>query len=273
MHKFKIADVEADGFDFSLLKIPESEVADIAARFAEVKSAAEEAAKKINPNYYYVSSDTIVRILNLNSEALTLSYLFQYESLMAVSQAIDGQHMIYPSWSLIHSIHDMLRKNSKLAIKAFYCKTIHVPFKDYIVSIDVMPVSDLLKIVKDKAILSLGETCQQKLLELSDGTDAPIFFESIHEKIRLAAYKKHGPLLNLDAMIADTNWTIREYSISVLEPGDKRLVSFISDKSLNVFCAALNKIDPGLMLMMVGSYHMKKPRAKEIVKQRLDNNK
>lgn len=192
---------------------------------------------------------------------------------MAVSQAIDGQHMIYPSWSLIHSIHDMLRKNSKLAIKAFYCKTIHVPFKDYIVSIDVMPVSDLLKIVKDKAILSLGETCQQKLLELSDGTDAPIFFESIHEKIRLAAYKKHGPLLNLDAMIADTNWTIREYSISVLEPGDKRLVSFISDKSLNVFCAALNKIDPGLMLMMVGSYHMKKPRAKEIVKQRLDNNK
>ena len=78
MHTFKIADVEADGFDFSLLKIPESEVADIAARFAEVKSAAEEAAKKINPNYYYVSSDTIVRILNLNSEALTLSYLFQY---------------------------------------------------------------------------------------------------------------------------------------------------------------------------------------------------
>jgi len=273
MHTFKIADVEADGFDFSLLKIAENEVADIAARFAEAKSAAEEAAKKINPNYYYVNSDTIVRILNLNSEAITLSYLFQYESLMAVSRAIDGQGMTYPSWSLTHSIHDILRKNSKLAIKAFYCETTYTQFRDYIVSIGVLPVSDLLKIVKDKTILSLGEPCQQSLLELCDGTDAPIFFESDHEKIRLAAYKKHGPLLNLDTMISDTNWTIREYSISVLEPGDKRLASFISDKSLNVFCAALNKIDPGLMLMMVGSYHMKKPRAKEIVKQRLNNNK
>ena len=272
-HNFTIADVEKDGFDLSLLKIAENEILDIGTRFAEAKKIAEERNKKLNPNYYYVSTDSIVREIGLDSEPLSLSYLFHVESLLATSQAIDGPDMSYPNWSLTQTIHQVLQKNPKLAIKAFYCETTYGPFRDYVVSINTLPPSELLKIVRNKMVLGLGEACQLKLLELCDGSDAPIFFESDHEKIRLAAYKKHGPVLNLDAMIADSNWSVRGYSISILEPGDKRLASFISDKSLNVFCAALQKIDPGLMLMMVGSYHMKKSRAKEIVKQRLDSNK
>lgn len=273
MHNYTVADVEADGFDMSLLKIDKVEVDLIVDAIIKEKELLSIKQRAINPSYPWIDTRKMVVDMNLTNEQYMLSMLFDQSFIMAITRAVDGSNMVYPSWSLLSEGYTLLGNSRKLAIKAFYCPTVWAPLRDYIVNMSYLSCGAMLDLVKDKTIITLQEGAQLKVLELCDGSDAPTFFKSNYEKIRLAAYKKVGPVSNLDAMIADSNWTIRQYAIGLLDAGDKRLASFISDKSLNVFCAALQKIDSGLLPMMFGSYHMKKGRAKDIVKERLNSGK
>jgi hypothetical protein len=70
-------------------------------------------------------------------------------------------------------------------------------------------------------------------------------------------------------MIKDPHAPVRRYAINILSAGDARLASFINDRSADIFCQALQKIDAALIPMMLGSTHLKKKRAKEILNNRL----
>lgn len=271
MHSYTAVDVEADGFDLSLIKVDQADIDTMVDAITKEKELLGIKAKALNPAYPWIDTRVMAKDMKLFCEVNTISMMFDKSFMMSLTKALDGNNMVYPSWTFLSEIYTMFSKHPKLAQKAFYCSSIWSPLKDHIINSSHLSCDEMLKLVKDQSVIKLQETGQLKLLELCDGADAPVFFGSDYEKIRLAAYKKHGPALNVDAMIADSNWTVRQYAIGILSPGDKRLASFISDKSLNVFCAALQKIDPGLMLMMVGSYHMKKARAKDIVKPLLDS--
>ena len=108
-----------------------------------------------------------------------------------------------------------------------------------------------------------------RILEICNPSDAVTFVSSDYDKVKLAAYKKLGPLNYMDTMIKDPHAIIRRYAISILSPGDKRLASFINDRSQDIFCQALMKISAEHIPMMLGSNHLKKKRAKNILNQRL----
>lgn len=278
MHNFTPEDVAAEGFDLALIKPDEAEfdrMIDVikAKRESLVK---ENVAKGLIGHYAtYIHQDKILSGLDhlgLCSEPMLLSFLFFPQALLTISAAIEGQQKVYyPAYHIHQKVYALIQTNPCLAVKIFKERNGFVDYRIWVIGQQLIPVELLLSVVKDGTIIKEAEGIQLRLLELCDGPDAPIFFGSDYEQIRLAAYKKAGPISNVDKMVGDKSWTIRQYAISILNPGDKRLAAFIQDKSLNVFCDAIRKIDSGLMPMMFGSRHMKHSRVKEIIKQRLDS--
>jgi hypothetical protein len=120
-------------------------------------------------------------------------------------------------------------------------------------------------------VLSFPSNIQARLLEICSPEDAKVFVDSDYDKVRLLAYQKIGPLSYLDDMVKDPHALLRKYAVRLLSPGDQRLASFINDRSQDVFIQALSKISVSLIPMMLGSSHLKKKRAKDILNQRLQS--
>ena len=274
MHSYTVKDVLSDSFDLNLLRIPESELNKIRVTFNRIRLniEAQKKASNTKSSYIWVGDD---EILNADGGATItsahyLSMVFSYTDLSAISTAISGSGR-YISWQLVAKINSWVASNSSIAKKILFNSGTDNGIKANIVNRHLIQTSDLMDFARSESALQLPQFLQERILEISSPEDAKIFLKSDWDKVKLAAYKKLGPISYIDEMVKDPHAIIRSYAINLLSPGDARLANFINDRSQSIFCEALSKISPELIPMMLGSTHLKKRRAKEILNNRLNN--
>jgi hypothetical protein len=276
MHNLTVNDVLLDTFDPQLVRIDNKEYSKIWNNFSTIRSNVEAKQRAANlaagnPNrYVYVNSSDILSQQTLLTDAHYISMIFDTPSLLLISGALQGNNNSrYLDWQLSSNIESWLVSKPDLSKKALFSKTTSEDIKARIVSRNLINMDFLFESIKNRLILSLPVNMQSHALELCDPSDAPIFLDSDYDKVRLAAYIKLGPVSNVDKMIKDPHAPVRRYAINILSAGDARLASFINDRSADIFCQALQKIDAALIPMMLGSTHLKKKRAKDILNNRL----
>jgi len=276
MHNLTVNDALLDTFNPQLVQIDNKEYSRIWNNFSTIRSNLETKQRAANvaagnPNrYVYVNSGDVLSQQTLLTEAHYISMLFNVNSFLLISGALQGNNNSrYTDWQLLENISSWLVSKPELAKKALFSKTTSDDIKARIVSRNLINIEFLFESVKNRMILSLPLNMQSHALELCDPSDASIFLDSDYDKVRLAAYIKLGPVSNVDKMIKDPHAPVRRYAINILSAGDARLASFINDRSFDIFCQALQKIDAALIPMMLGSTHLKKKRAKDILNNRL----
>lgn len=276
MHNLTVNDALLDTFNPQLVQIDNKEYSRIWNNFSTIRSNLETKQRAANvaagnPNrYVYINSGDVLSQQTLLTEAHYISMLFNINSFLLISGALQGNNNSrYMDWQLLENISSWLVSKPELAKKALFSKTTSDDIKARIVSRNLINIEFLFESVKNRMILSLPLNMQSHALELCDPSDAPIFLDSDYDKVRLAAYIKLGPVSNVDKMIKDPHAPVRRYAINILSAGDARLASFINDRSADIFCQALQKIDAALIPMMLGSTHLKKKRAKDILNNRL----
>jgi hypothetical protein len=276
MHNLTVNDALLDTFNPQLVQIDNKEYSRIWNNFSTIRSNLETKQRAANvaagnPNrYIYVNSGDVLSQQTLLTEAHYISMLFNVNSFLLISGALQGNNNSrYMDWQLLENISSWLVSKPELAKKALFSKTTSDDIKARIVSRNLINIEFLFESVKNRMILSLPVNMQSHALELCDPSDASIFLDSDYDKVRLAAYIKLGPVSNVDKMIKDPHAPVRRYAINILSAGDARLASFINDRSADIFCQALQKIDAALIPMMLGSTHLKKKRAKDILNNRL----
>jgi len=276
MHNLNVNDALLDTFNPQLVQIDNKEYSRIWNNFSTIRSNLETKQRAANvaagnPNkYVYVNSGDVLSQQTLLTEAHYISMLFNVNSFLLISGALQGNNNSrYMDWQLLENISSWLVSKPELAKKAIFSKTTSDDIKARIVSRNLINIEFLFESVKNRMILSLPVNMQSHALDLCDPSDAPVFLDSDYDKVRLAAYIKLGPVSNVDKMIKDPHAPVRRYAINILSAGDARLASFINDRSADIFCQALQKIDAALIPMMLGSTHLKKKRAKEILNNRL----
>jgi hypothetical protein len=276
MHNLTVNDALLDTFNPQLVQIDNKEYSRIWNNFSTIRSNLETKQRAANvaagnPNkYVYVNSGDVLSQQTLLTEAHYISMLFNVNSFLLISGALQGNNNSrYMDWQLLENISSWLVSKPELAKKAIFSKTTSDDIKARIVSRNLINIEFLFESVKNRMILSLPLNMQSHALELCDPSDASIFLDSDYDKVRLAAYIKLGPVSNVDKMIKDPHAPVRRYAINILSAGDARLASFINDRSADIFCQALQKIDAALIPMMLGSTHLKKKRAKDILNNRL----
>lgn len=276
MHNLTVNDALLDTFNPQLVQIDNKEYSRIWNNFSTIRSNLETKQRAANvaagnPNrYVYINSGDVLSQQTLLTEAHYISMLFNVNSFLLISGALQGNNNSrYMDWQLLENISSWLVSKPELAKKALFSKTTSDDIKARIVSRNLINIEFLFESVKNRMILSLPLNMQSHALELCDPSDASIFLDSDYDKVRLAAYIKLGPVSNVDKMIKDPHAPVRRYAINILSAGDARLASFINDRSADIFCQALQKIDAALIPMMLGSTHLKKKRAKDILNNRL----
>ena len=161
--------------------------------------------------------------------------------------------------------------NPSISKKLLFNSSTDENIRCFIINNNLVQTEDLIESIKNKSALTFPMPIQERLVEISEPEDAAVFVDCPYDKVRLLAYKKIGPLSHLDIMIKNPHALIRKYAVRLLSPGDQRLASFINDRSQDVFIQALSKISAALIPMMLGSSHLKKKRAKEVLNHRLQS--
>ncbi len=274
MHKFTPAEVAEPSFDLAQLKIPQEELNRLSRYFSELrekikqkKTIANAAAGK--PHYYNEPNDSeLMDEQKILTNQHYLSIAFNRGDLLSISSHITGNSR-WLSWSLSSAVNRWIGMNPLVSKKILFCSNSDDSFKSAIISNNYLNTEEMMEFVSTRKALLLPEFIQARMLEICNPADAVTFVDSDYDKVKLAAYKKLGPLNYMDKMVSDPHAIIRRYAISILSPGDKRLASFINDRSGDIFCQALMKISPEHIPMMLGSSHLKKKRAKGILNQRL----
>jgi len=274
MHKFTPAEVADESFDLAQLKVPAEELTKLSKYFSALrekirqqKTAANAAAGR--SHYYNEPSDQeVLAEQKILTNQHYLSMAFSQSDLHSISGYITGNTR-YLGWSVTSAVNGWIGMNSVLSKRILFNSGSDDTFKHSIVNNNYANTEELLGFVSDRKALFFPEFIQARLLEICNPADAVTFIDSDYDKVKLAAYKKLGPLNYMDKMVSDSHAVIRRYAISILSPGDKRLASFINDRSQDIFCQALLKISAEHIPMMLGSSHLKKRRAKEILNQRL----
>jgi hypothetical protein len=274
MHKFTPAEVADESFDLTKLKIPQEEMnrlhqyfLNLREKIRQQKTAANASAGK--SHYYNEPNDSeIFAEQKVLTNQHYLSMVFHSTDLSTISSYITGNSR-WLGWVLTSAINSWIGMNSVLSKRILFYPGSNETFKQAIVANNYINTEELLTFISNRKVLQLPEFIQARLLEICNPSDAATFVDSDYDKVKLAAYKKLGPINYMDAMVKDPHAIIRRYAISILSPGDKRLASFINDRSQDIFCQALMKISAEHIPMMLGSNHLKKKRAKNILNQRL----
>ena len=278
MHSYTVNDVLSDDFNLSLLEVEEAEIARIKTNIFALR-AKMEADKKVaatksgqNPSYIYLQDTEVLQAQTILNNHHILSMLFSQNLMARISSIVYGDSTgsrLWVSWAVSNFVNSWLMLNPSISKKVLLSPTAHESVKHFLVNKSVVNTEDLIQFVKMGISDSLPENIQHKILELANPEDCTPFLTSSHDKVKLFAYKKLGPMKYLDQMISDPHAMIRSYAISIISPGDSRLAGFIDDRSEYIFCEALSKISADLIPMMLGSRHLKKKRAKGILNQRL----
>lgn len=271
MQRYTIQDVMDDSFDLSSLVISNEELSNLTATFSRVKSSLESLKRQQASNsqgrYIYVNDSEILESQTALTTEHYLCMAFSSTALHNVSKALSGNRWL--SWQLTKSVVRWVGSNSSIAKKVLMNTRSDDSIRIGIINRGYLQIEDLLSLLQCGLATSLPQGVQSRILEVCDPSDAKHLIKSDFDKIKLNAYIKSGPLNYLDDMIRDSHVMIRRYAISLLSPGDARLALFINDRSQDVFCQALSKISPTLIPMMLGSSHLKKKRAKEVLNNRL----
>ena len=271
MHSYTASDVAADDFDLSLLVVPPDEVKAIHAKISALRADLEKKKRSTPPNnnYTWVSDGEILNACDFLTDSHYISMVFSHEYLTDISFAVSSKR--YSSWYVQNRLCNWLNINASLAKKVLFHPFVGEGIKSSIVINSLVQIEVLIESIRNKSVLSFPSNIQARLLEICSPEDAKVFVDSDYDKVRLLAYQKIGPLSYLDDMVKDPHALLRKYAVRLLSPGDQRLASFINDRSQDVFIQALSKISVSLIPMMLGSSHLKKKRAKDILNQRLQS--
>lgn len=271
MHNYTTSDVAADDFDLSTLAVSPDETKALGAKISAVRADLERKKKMASPgsNYFWVSDVDVLDACSFLTDHHYISMVFSDRFLRDVSLAITANRD--SSWYINSKISTWIAHNASLAKNAIFCPTTNHDIKSIIIGNNLVQTEDLIESIRNKKALFFPSGIQERLLEICDPADAGVFINSDYDKVRLLAYQKIGPLSHLDDLIKDPHALLRKYAVRLLSPGDQRLASFINDRAQDVFIQALSKISVGLIPMMLGSSHLKKKRAKEILNQRLQS--
>jgi hypothetical protein len=274
MHKFTPAEVADESFDLSQLKIPSDEFDKIRIYFDALREKIRKRKTAANAatgrsHYYNEPNDSeIMDEQTILTNQHYMSMAFNRNDLLSVSTYLTGNSR-WIGWALSSRINSWIGMNPILSKKILFHSGSEETFKHNVINNHFIATEDLISFISTGKALELPEFIQMRLLELCNPEDAVKFIESDFDKVKLASYKKLGPLNYMEKMISDPHAVIRRYAISILSPGDKRLALFINDRSHDIFCQALTKISAEHIPMMLGSNHLKKKRAKGILNQRL----
>jgi hypothetical protein len=274
MHKFTPAEVADESFDLAQLKIPAEEMTRLSKYFSGLrekirqKKTAANAATGRSHYYNEPSDQEVLAEQSILTAQHYLSMVFSRSDLSSISGYVTGNTR-YLGWNVTSTVNSWIGMNSILSKRILFNSNSEDSFKNSIINNNYANTEELLGFISDRKALFFPEFIQARLLEICNPSDAVTFIDSDYDKVKLAAYKKLGPLNYMDKMVSDSHAIIRRYAISILSPGDKRLASFINDRSQDIFCQALMKISAEHIPMMLGSSHLKKRRAKEILNQRL----
>lgn len=263
MHKFTVSDVIADGFDLNGLCPNEYYITATCNKILKIREKL-----SARPTKKWASDDEIIAECSFLKDQDYLSMIFVESYFSAISHAISGS-VRYKSWYLYRKISNWIASNSAVASLALFSGRTDDTIKSDIAFNNFVSYDFLIQSTRNKLALTLPANVQESILESSDPEDAKVFVNSPFDKVRLLAYKKIGPMSNLDVMIKDPHAVVRHYAVRLLSPGDPRLASFINDRSKGVFVQALTKISPSLIPMMIGSSHLKKKAVKAILDQRI----
>ncbi len=279
MHKFTVSDVMIDGFDLSQLKVSANFKSKMVERIEKVRDTLINKKKVATKNNYAWVSDSEVFATGFDfNESVCLALLFDNEFAQAISKAATNYYNNYynasVSYFLISTvIKNFIANNLLLSTKFMLWPQTAQEIKNYSLTNSLLSQSLLISYVRSGEALKLSANIQFQLLEISSPEEAKIFVKSDSEKIRLAAYKKLGPIQHLDEMIKDPDCFVRKYAIRIMEPQDPRIATFIDDRSTDVYATALQKIHSDLLPMMFGSKHLKKERVKSILTERIEFSK
>ena len=275
MHNYSAKDVLIGGFDLSLLKVGQSDTQLINAKIVRARDniIARKKQAGTHNSYCYASDQEIYSTPGLMTEQDILSMIFDNDFLVMVSGIVYSHRASrYISHYIINiQIGTLLAANNQLSAKLMSWKDTSFRIKEYCIQNSIISNEELIKYMRTCGVAALPETSQYLLLELASPADAEMFIKSENDKVRLAAFKKTGPLDHLDEMIKDSSCVVRKYAVKIMAPNDKRLASFISDRSRYVFAQAMQKISIELVPMMLGSSHLKSKRIKDILAQRLES--
>lgn len=275
MHNYSVKDVLEDGFDLSLLKVSYDDNLKICDKITKIKEAIiarkKSSAAFNGRQYFYASDAEVLSESTFLTERHMLSMIFDNTFLDAISSVSAQYGGRYLSWHIINTVvGSFITNNYELADKFMTWKGTNDLIKQYCVQHSIISHEKLISYIKNGGISALPESLQTLVLELCSPSDAAIFVDSDSERVRLLAFKKIGPLDNLDKMVKDPACLVRKYAVRIMAPKDERLALFISDRSCDVFSQALQKISIELVPMMLGSSHLKKRRIKDILAQRLE---
>lgn len=267
MHSFTAKDVLNPDFDLSLLKFSEEYISDFVQKYEIEKSAAVAELKKENKHYTPHWSSLILNVIeNDIPDSFTLSCIFD-DAFVIKLREITGDN--YSESFFDYYVRKICRENRGLGDKiATHSEVEH--FKGLVLWRGLASNSTVEKMIKNEFVLKTFPYFQENIVTLYGSEEAKVFLKSEYDTVRLAAYKKLGPIRHIDAMLADKSAKVRLYAVQIMDFGDERLSTLINDTSKKVFAEVLEKVPAKTLPLLIGHKFLKDRSIKKSFEARFE---
>jgi hypothetical protein len=267
LHSFTAQDVLKPDFDLSLLKFSEEYISDFVQRYEREKEAMVAELKKENRHHNPHWSSIVLKIISNDiPDNFTLSCIFDDTFILKLRE-LTGDN--YSESFFDYYVQNICKQNRSLGDKvALHSKVEH--FKGMVLWRGLVSNSTVEKMIKSEFILKTFPYFQENIVTLYGSEEAKVFVKSEYEAVRLAAYKKLGPIRHIDAMLADKSAKIRLYTVQIMDFGDERLSLLINDSSKRVFAEVLEKISEKDLPLLIGNRFLKDKYIKKRFESRFE---
>lgn len=268
MNSLSVSDVLSENFSIEA-NSSDQRVAIFASKVKTAREAIIIAKKAKYPtmNNYYVYDGELLSAMKITSDEL-IHLIFSRDFYNKILGLLNCSNSF--SWSLNTKIFAFIKSNAEIAEVSFR-KSHMSSVKDFIIMEGLLQIEDLKDIVSSEKelIMDLHKSCIAHLFDLLDQSFAVNFVNHRYSEIRKAAYRKIGIMNSIDKMISDPDAEIRLLAARALPYNDSRHEKFINDRSSKVFTVSLSKIERTKLPLLLGSSHLKKPRIKSILSERM----
>jgi hypothetical protein len=268
MNSLSISDVMSE--DFSIEKTSHDQRVEVFASKIKIARETIILAKKAKyptmSNYYVYDGELLSAIKITNDELIHL--VFSRDFYNKILNLLNCSNSF--SWSLNTKIFSFIKSNAEIAEVSFR-KSHMSSVRDFIIMEGLLKIEDLQNIVSSEKdlVIQLHKSCISHLFDLMDHSFAKNFLDHRYSEVRKAAYRKIGIMNSIDKMISDPDAEIRLLAVRALPYNDSRHEKFINDRSSKVFTVSLSKIERTKLPLLLGSSHLKKPRIKSILSERM----
>jgi hypothetical protein len=267
VHSFATKDVLKPDFNLSLLKFSEEYIFDFVQKYEREKESAAAEFKKEGKSYSPHWSSIMLNVIgNDIPDSLILSCVFDDTFIIKLRELTgDG----YSESHFDYYVRKICKENRSLGDKiATHSEVEH--FKGLVLWHGLVSNSTVEKMIKNEFILKTYPYFQENIVALYGAEEAKVFLKSEYDTVRLAAYKKLGPIRHIDAMLADKSAKVRLYAVQIMDFGDERLSTLINDTSKKVFAEVLEKVPAKTLPLLIGHKFLKDRSLKKSFEARFE---